>query len=140
MFSDNAAGRWRDCRDGRGAYGGTWTENVVQAISRDLLADAMLRIEAAGYPIVLHVHDEIVCEVPRVSAAPKNSPALMTRKPSWALTLPIAAESLDRPALSANEEERTSMIRLTTELPHATATQRRNTMLLASDLRQVEVS
>ena len=42
LFTDNAAGRWRDCRDGRGAYGGIWTENIVQAISRDLLADAML--------------------------------------------------------------------------------------------------
>ena len=38
LFNDNSAGRWRDCRDGRGAYGGIWTENIVQAISRDLLA------------------------------------------------------------------------------------------------------
>jgi len=44
-------------------YGGKLTENIVQAIARDLLADAMRRVDAAGFEIVMHVHDELVCEI-----------------------------------------------------------------------------
>jgi len=93
LFADNAAGQFSDCRHGQGAYGGLWTENIVSGIARDLLADAMLRIEAAGYPIVLHVHDEIVCEVPLGFGNIDEFTRLMTRKPSWALELPIAASA-----------------------------------------------
>jgi DNA polymerase len=93
VFMDNAAGRWNECRNGAGAYGGTWSENITQAISRDILVGAMLRIEAGGFPIVLHVHDEIVCEVPEGSDDIEKFTQLMTRVPSWAPTLPIAAKA-----------------------------------------------
>jgi DNA polymerase len=93
LFADNAAGQFCDCRHGQGAYGGTWTENIVSGIARDLLADAMQRVEAAGYPIILHVHDEIVAEVPIGFGSTEEFTHLMTRKPSWALELPIAANA-----------------------------------------------
>jgi DNA polymerase bacteriophage-type len=93
VFMDNSSGRWSECRNGRGAYGATWSENLTQAICRDLLTAAMLRIEEAGFPIVLTVHDEIVCEVPEGSDDIEKFTQLMTRVPSWAPTLPIAAKA-----------------------------------------------
>ena len=93
MFMDNAKGLWRECNYGKGSYGGIWTENIVSGISRDLLAEAMLRLEAAGYPIVLHVHDEVVCEVPVGFGSTEEFTRIMTRAPAWAPTLPIAAEA-----------------------------------------------
>jgi DNA polymerase len=93
VFADNAAGQFKDCRHGRGAYGGTWTENIVSGVARDLLAGAMLRVEAAGYPIVLHVHDELVAEVPIGFGSTDEFTKLMTRTPAWALDLPIAASA-----------------------------------------------
>jgi DNA polymerase len=53
----------------------------------------MLRIESGGYPIVLHVHDEVVSEVPISFGSTDEFIRLMTCKPAWALELPIAANA-----------------------------------------------
>jgi DNA polymerase len=74
------------------AYGGKWWENAVQAISRDILAEAMLRLENAGYPIVLHAHDEAVAEVPELFGSLDEFKKLMEVRPRWASDCPIVAE------------------------------------------------
>ena len=71
-------------------YGGKLVENIVQAIARDLLAEAMLRLDAAGYDIVMHVHDETVTEGHESQIHTINQ--LMAVKPDWAQTLPLGAE------------------------------------------------
>jgi putative DNA primase/helicase len=92
MFKDNEQGKWVDCRHGQGAYGGTWIENAVQAVARDLFAAAMMRLEDAGYPIVLHVHDEIVAERPDGFGTTEEFLKLITTLPAWAEGLPVAAK------------------------------------------------
>ena len=72
-------------------YGGLWCENIDQAISRDLLAAAMVRLEAAGFPLVLTVHDELVAEVLRGTRALRDMEAIAAEIPSWAKGLPVAA-------------------------------------------------
>jgi DNA polymerase len=86
QFMDNAElyGGWSPCNHGTGAYGGLWTENCVQGIARDLLAAAITRLEAADYPVVLHVHDEIICEVPLNSAHTVTKfQQLVNQLPEW---------------------------------------------------------
>jgi DNA polymerase len=73
-------------------YGGKLTENAVQAICRDLLAAALLRLEAAGYPVVLHVHDEIVAEVLEEEGDLDEFERLMAETPDWAWGFPVKAE------------------------------------------------
>lgn len=72
-------------------YGGKLTENIVQAIARDLMAEAMLCIEAAGYDVLFTVHDEVVGEHEDGSVEEFNS--LMLQVPKWALGCPIGAET-----------------------------------------------
>lgn len=74
------------------AYGGKWTENAVQALCRDLLALAMLRLEAAGYPQVLSVHDEAVSEHDQGFGSLEEFQRLLCVTPDWAEGLPIEAE------------------------------------------------
>lgn len=73
-------------------YGGSLVENVTQAVARDLLAEAMLRVSAKGYDIVLHCHDEIVAEVPEAKANLKDFIDTMAEVPAWAVGCPIGAE------------------------------------------------
>ena len=93
VFSDNGLGQFKPCRNGQGAYGGLWTENIVSGIARDLLAEAMLRIEAAGYPIVCTCTTSSCARCRKASAVLEEFTRLMTRNPAWALDLPIAAKA-----------------------------------------------
>lgn len=64
-------------------YGAKLVENIVQATSRDLLAEAMRRLEAAGNPVVMHIHDEAVIDAPKDSSL-DTIVNIMTEVPSWA--------------------------------------------------------
>jgi DNA polymerase len=72
-------------------YGGLACENVVQAIAADLLRVGIKAAERAGYPVIGHVHDEILTEVPRGFGDVGDFERLITELPSWAAGLPLTA-------------------------------------------------
>jgi len=76
----------------RPTYGGKLVENIVQAVSRDLMAEAMLRIEKNGYKVLFHSHDEIVAAKEKYSGELKNYNQLMCEIPKWAAGSPIKVE------------------------------------------------
>ncbi len=73
-------------------YGPKLVENIVQGTARDLLAEAMLRVEKKGYPIVMHCHDEIIAEVPEGSGSVEEMCKVMAVQPTWAEGLPLRAD------------------------------------------------
>ena len=77
-------------------YGGMLTENVVQAISRDIMVEAMFRLERNGYDIVLTVHDEVVAEVPEGTKDIENFKKLMAEKSAWLEGCPISTDAWHR--------------------------------------------
>lgn len=75
-------------------YGGKLVENITQAVARDLMADAMLRMDAAGLPLVATIHDELIAEVPTPQASPAFSQmkSIMSNGPRWSRGLPLGGE------------------------------------------------
>ena len=73
-------------------YGGRATENVVQAVARDIQMNAIELLEAKGYPVVMHTYDEIVSEVPAGFGSVKELEATMASLPDWAKGWPIKAD------------------------------------------------
>lgn len=77
------------------AFGGLLTENVIQGLARDLMVEAMFKLEKNGFPIILTVHDEIVCEPLAKDADEKAFQQIMSDSPAWAkrIEMPVAVET-----------------------------------------------
>ncbi len=85
-----AGGRWEQVS----TYGGKLTENIVQAISRDLLAQAMLRLDAAGFKLALTIHDEVVAQDHGGGLLNLDTfEKVLLQCPPWAEGLPLGVES-----------------------------------------------
>ncbi|NBD96288.1 MAG: hypothetical protein GVY11_07430, partial [Gammaproteobacteria bacterium] len=95
FYADKVVGtgqkKW--CRIG--AYGGLLVENIVQAVARDIMRDALFRCESRGLPVVLTVHDELVTEPPVGKCSPAELERIMCAVEPWTqrLNIPIAAEA-----------------------------------------------
>lgn len=77
------------------SYGPKLVENIVQATARDCLAVAIDRLENAGFPVVFHVHDEVICEVPEGISSAKELGAIMSEPIKWAKGLPLRADAYE---------------------------------------------
>lgn len=76
-------------------YGGKLTENLVQAIARDCLAHAMTELEYFGYPIVAHIHDEVVLDVPEGKGSLDEAIRIMTKNTDWNKGLIMNADGFE---------------------------------------------
>lgn len=74
-------------------YGGKFSENITQAVARDILAEALLRLDAAEFKVIMHVHDEPVAEHPEDDDRLEEFNNIVAEAPEWATGLPIRAEA-----------------------------------------------
>lgn len=88
---DQLKKKWMPLR----TYGGKLVENLVQAIARDCLAVSLQRLTAEGYNVVMHVHDEVVLDVPRGFGSVGHVTEIMSRPIEWAPGLPLAAAGFE---------------------------------------------
>lgn len=79
------------------SYGAKFCENIVQATARDVLAEAMLRLEKKGFDIVCHIHDEVVLEVPEGASSVEEVNEIMAVCPDWCEGLPLKAAGFESP-------------------------------------------
>ncbi|MEK7856863.1 MAG: DNA polymerase, partial [Acidobacteriota bacterium] len=79
------------------AWGGKITENICQAVARDVLAEGMVRVHKAGFKISLHTHDEVVAEalIDQLSTAKPEIRRLLEQSPAWAPDLPLQLEMFE---------------------------------------------
>lgn len=87
MAEDGFTKKW----ERKKAYGGLLCENNTQATARDLLVNSLVELENKKYPVVLHIHDEAICEVPTNYGSLDEVKRIMSQAPTWAEGLPIAA-------------------------------------------------
>ena len=73
-------------------YGGRLAENATQAVARDIMANAVVKLEAAHYPVVLRIHDELASEVPHGFGSVAEYERIMCDVPLWAVGWPIRAD------------------------------------------------
>ena len=90
-YAPNAAGQMVE----QETFGGKLAENATQAIARDILSHALLTLEKNGYPVVFHVHDEAVIEMPIGHGSLEEACRLMAIAPEWADDLPLRADGED---------------------------------------------
>jgi DNA polymerase bacteriophage-type len=88
-YEGTESGKWSKIT----TYGGKLTENVVQAIARDCLAESLIRLDDRGYNIVMHVHDEVVLDVKDGSLHKVEK--IMGEPITWAKGLPLKAEGFE---------------------------------------------
>lgn len=91
MSANSFTRKWERTR----TYGGKLAENIVQAVARDFQAAAIVRLEGNAYPVIIHAHDEAVCELPVGVGSVREMEAIMCELPLWGEGCPIAVAGFE---------------------------------------------